>query len=29
VLRLIDHVRKTVRAKTGVELALEIKVIGV
>lgn len=29
VLRLIDHVRKTVRKKTGVELALEIKVIGV
>ena len=28
VLRLIDHVRKTVRKKTGVELALEVKVIG-
>jgi len=28
VLRLIDHVRKTVRKRTGVELALEIKVIG-
>ena len=28
VLRLIDHVRKTVLKKIGVELALEIKVIG-
>jgi len=28
VLRLIDHVRKTVHKKIGVELALEIKVIG-
>ncbi len=28
VLRLIEHVRKTVRKRTGVELALEIKVIG-
>ncbi|HTR22246.1 MAG TPA: UDP-N-acetylmuramate dehydrogenase [Gemmatimonadales bacterium] len=29
VQRLIDHVRKTVQKKTGVELALEIKVVGV
>lgn len=28
VLRLIDHVRKTVAKKTGVELELEIKVVG-
>jgi UDP-N-acetylmuramate dehydrogenase len=28
VLRVIDHVRKTVAKKTGVELALEVKVIG-
>jgi UDP-N-acetylmuramate dehydrogenase len=28
VLRLIDHVRKTVAKKTGVELELEIKVLG-
>lgn len=29
VQRLIDHVRKTVQKKTGVELALEVKVLGV
>ena len=29
VLKVIDHVRKTVAKKTGVELELEIKVIGV
>jgi UDP-N-acetylmuramate dehydrogenase len=29
VLKLIDHVRKTVAKKTGVELELEIKVLGV
>ena len=29
VLRLIDHVKKTVAKKTGVELELEIKVVGV
>lgn len=29
VLKLIDHVRKTVKRKTGVELELEVKVIGV
>jgi UDP-N-acetylmuramate dehydrogenase len=29
VLKLIDHVKKTVAKKTGVELALEIKVVGV
>jgi UDP-N-acetylmuramate dehydrogenase len=29
ILRLIDHVRKTVAKKTGVELELEIKVVGV
>jgi UDP-N-acetylmuramate dehydrogenase len=29
VLKLIDHVRKTVARKTGVELELEIKVVGV
>ena len=29
VLKLIDHVRKTVAKKTGVELELEVKVIGV
>ena len=28
VLRLIEHVRKTVQKKTGVELELEVKVIG-
>jgi UDP-N-acetylmuramate dehydrogenase len=28
VLRLVDYVRKTVRKRTGVELALEVKVIG-
>jgi len=28
VLRLIDHVKKTVAKKTGVELELEIKVLG-
>jgi UDP-N-acetylmuramate dehydrogenase len=28
VLRVIEHVRKTVAKKTGVELALEVKVIG-
>jgi UDP-N-acetylmuramate dehydrogenase len=29
VLKLIDHVRKTVAKKTGVELELEVKVVGV
>jgi UDP-N-acetylmuramate dehydrogenase len=29
ILKLIDHVRKTVAKKTGVELELEIKVLGV
>jgi len=29
VLKLIDHVRKTVAKKTGIELELEIKVVGV
>jgi UDP-N-acetylmuramate dehydrogenase len=29
VLKVIDHVRKTVAKKTGVELELEVKVIGV
>jgi UDP-N-acetylenolpyruvoylglucosamine reductase len=29
MLKLIEHVRKTVAKKTGVELALECKVIGV
>ncbi len=29
VLRLIDHVRKTVAKRMGVELALEVKVVGV
>ncbi len=29
VLRLIDHVRKTVQKKTGVDLGLEVKVLGV
>jgi len=29
VLKLIEHVRKTVLKKTGVELALEIKVVGI
>ena len=29
VLKLIDHVRKTVIRRTGVELALEVKVVGV
>lgn len=29
VLKLIDHVRKTVARKTGVELDLEVKVVGV
>lgn len=29
VLKLIDHVRKTVARKTGVELELEVKVVGV
>ena len=29
VLKLIDHVRKTVAKKAGVELELEIKVVGV
>jgi UDP-N-acetylmuramate dehydrogenase len=29
VLKLIDHVRKTVAKKTGVEMELEIKVVGV
>jgi len=28
VLKLIEHVRKTVAKKTGVELELEVKVIG-
>ena len=28
VLKLIEHVRKTVAKKTGVELATEVKVIG-
>jgi UDP-N-acetylmuramate dehydrogenase len=29
VLKLIDHVQKTVAKKAGVELSLEIKVVGV
>jgi UDP-N-acetylmuramate dehydrogenase len=29
VLKLIDHVKKAVAKKTGVELELEIKVVGV
>ena len=29
VLKLIDHVRKTVAKRTGVELELEVKVVGV
>ena len=28
VLRVIDHVRKTVAKKTGVQLELEVRVIG-